>query len=225
MSSRQNGKSDCIRTGVAAVVLAIVLLAPCVRASGLPLPDLSIGQDQVVARGIHSHGTALLALMARDDLSLNRQIRQSYLLGTDNAGTGTVTFKMSYVIPTNSVVFVVDLWTGKVLTGSPTGSKFVQITFPSNALQRSTTDPDRVVLSEQLVSLVLVRPKAGEWFLQNGDGGTSDADHARDGVITWSLDGLTPLGSFLAAPTHVTANDILIALNPLTMEYASEVTQ
>ena len=163
--------------------------------------------------------------MARDDLSLNRQIRQSYLLGTDNAGTGTVTFKMSYVIPTNSVVFVVDLWTGKVLTGSPTGSKFVQITFPSNALQRSTTDPDRVVLSEQLVSLVLVRPKAGEWFLQNGDGGTSDADHARDGVITWSLDGLTPLGSFLAAPTHVTANDILIALNPLTMEYASEVTQ
>lgn len=195
--------------------------------AGAPAPPISVSlaADKVTATGVTPKGDAVLFAVMRDDGHGYHSIRQRFLMATDSTGTGLVTFSLK-AIPRVAVVGVVDMSSGRIGYLSPTVKSFANLTFPQQGpegVKKNATDSDQVQIVRQLVTLVVVRPHVGAWYLTNGDGGAADADHAHDGRISWNLDSLQPIEAKAGKPPkHFTPHDLIIAIDPIRMEYFTQ---
>jgi hypothetical protein len=64
----------------------------------------------------------------------------------------------------------------------------------------------------------VVRPGQTAWERSAGDGGASDEDRTSNGSVAVSIDRFTPIDGASPAPAHFRKGDVLVAVDPYTMQ-------
>jgi hypothetical protein len=200
-------------------LLSILLAAPIAAQ-----PALDFGENAVVARGLTPGGPVAWFSVATErgewlDVLVRRQIE-----AVADAKGGS-SFELEKGVPALSVWAVVDLTTGAFDLAAPGSDGLREIPFPGDAL-RATPSGDVPFLEDtrSYLEVLLARPGHGAWGLTVGDGTADDADGMPDGRTRIAIDSLRPLTAGRAGARSVTAGDVIVVVDPNTMEtYAATV--
>ena len=120
-----------------------------------------------------------------------------------------------------AIWIAVDIDTGDVAKALPAGSQAIAITLDIHGWPRR---PDgtvaRMLMPFQFADILLVRPHEGAWFVTLSDGSRSDADGVQNGVAIATIEGLAELKKGVKAPAFLRGNDVIVAIDPLSLRYA-----
>lgn len=197
-------------------VLAILLLALCPPAVAAP-PAVTLEPQAVVASGVTPKGRVVWFSIAREISRRAATIVPRIELVADEDGDGKVRLDLGQAVPLRSIWFAVDLETGEAGVTAPEDFGLQEAELPVRAIPAALNGLD---LDRRFIYALLVRPGAGAWVLRAGDGGALDEDGTADGTLRARLASFTGLGpSPLAPPTHVSARDLLLVIDPNRMEF------
>lgn len=148
------------------------------------------------------------------------QIRFSELLVAD--ALGEARFESEHGTPTWSVWAVADVASGEVTVAAPEGAELRWREVPPRALRSELDGLDN---PRRFLEVLLVRPEStpgqgesGAWVRSFGDGGEGDGDGAADGNVRVAPSLLDPLGDAPAAPERFAPGDLIVAVDPDTLE-------
>ena len=151
--------------------------------------------------GIGSHGR--LALLTREVQSQ-----------TDSDNDGTVAFAVRQV-PERSVWVAVELESGDYAIQTAGGEKPGELAMPDQAWRGGIPHLD---LPRDYVEILVVRPGVAAWALRTADGGSNDADGAHNGILRLGLSRLEPVTGELKGPPFTVPRDLLVAIDPHTLD-------
>lgn len=186
-------------------------------------PVVTFDGDTIAAKGITPGGSAVVVVAAHQRGDWLDHVIHFQVALDDNDGDGVVTFTRKQGIPTRAVTIVVDLATGALGWGSPPEFRHPgPRPLPSTALDY-VPGAALVQIAETAPGLdvVLVKRGEGAWATSLFDGGPLDADAAEDGVVTVAFAALMPIGRTAHAADAARAGDVLVLLDPMTLEYAA----
>lgn len=205
--------SGPIRISLFFLLLTVASGAPASAAS----PVVAIEPQAVTASGVTPKGRVVWFSIAREISRRAATIVPRIELLTDEDGDGKVRFDLGQDVPLRSIWFAVDLETGEAGVAAPEDFGLQEAEFPARAIPAALNGLD---LERRFLYAVLVRPGAGAWMLRAGDGGALDEDGAADGTLRARLASFTGLGSSpLPPPTHVSARDLLLVIDPNRMDF------
>lgn len=205
-------------SGPGRIFLFFLLLTavPVIPATAAP-PVLTLEPRAVAASGITPKGRVVWFSIAREISRRAATIVPRIELVADEDGDGNVRFDLGQDVPLRSIWFAVDLETGEAGVTAPEDFGLQEAEFPARAIPAALNGLD---LERRFLYAVLVRPGAGAWMLRAGDGGALDEDGAADGTLRARLASFTGLGpSPLPPPTHVSARDLLLVIDPNRMDF------
>lgn len=184
------------------------------------VPEIAFEGEAVVVSAAPGARVALFGVGRLSGTPLPAQVRFAELLDID--GLGAARYESAYGVPTWSVWAAVDLASGEVAVAAPAGGELRWREVPRRALRAELDGLDE---TRRFLELLLVRPESAPgasdgaaWSRGFGDGGEGDDDGATDGkvrVAPWLLD---PLGDAPAAPSRFAPGDVLVAVDPDTLE-------
>lgn len=124
-------------------------------------------------------------------------------------------------VPPRSMWIAVDLATGAYALDAP-GSSLLEVSLPPGAFKPGAgSAADLLTERRSFLQALLVRPGLGAWETAVGDGGPADEDGLPgDGGVAVSLANLRALTTGGTAPTKALAQDLLVVLDPLSLEVA-----
>jgi len=184
-------------------------------------PLLHFDPTQVVVSGITPGGEVAwiaVAIERREWFPYRYHWRRLLL---DDDGDGEVAFSRDKGIPLTSVFVAVDVATGEYATGSPPDYPHPgPLELPANAAVITPGGFLKLLREDRLSADVLVvRPRVGAWALIVRDGGPVDEDGEPGGGISIILDAMIPLGPVDPGPGGLRAKDVLVLIDPDTLEY------
>jgi hypothetical protein len=198
--------------------LSLLLLAAG-SASAAPL-GLAPRGSGVTVSGLTPHGRAVVFGITReadpeDDVP-TIQSRAEVL--SDDDGDGIVQDDLGRPLPLRSIWAAVDLATGAVDSAAPSGFPLRKVAWRGRGLTEEPGGGAAVEDQRPFAELLVVRPGAGAWTLRIGDGGPADADGAADGRLLAPFAAMTPLAGSPPPPQTFQDGDIVILLDPNTLE-------
>ena len=197
-------------------LVAVLLAAPAWAQLEIAVEELS-----VTAKGLTPGGEVVWFGLTRVWMTGADKSRVVAQTATADAA-GEARYDATEGVPRVSVWAVVDLQTGGNALAVPEGMKARELRLPPGAFRRAVSG-EFESLGERRESLhtLLVRPRVGAWVSFAGDGTDSDGDRARDQVVTVAFKAMNPLGTSGTAPSGLRQGDILVILDPRSMEIAS----
>ena len=206
-------------------LLAIVALALPAHADG---PVLTLETQAAVASGITPGGSVALFTAARGFNGFLPYLIHRREVVSDDDRDGAVRLEASFPIPLQSVWAAVDLATGGFTLAAPEGFELREVSFLGNAfgaVRRSLADRRR------FLEILVVRPSASAdtnaWKKSFSDSSPSDDNGVEDLGVRAQLSSLEPLApSGGPAPNHLAGGDVLIVVDPYTLEfYAAQLAK
>ena len=184
--------------------LSIRLAPGQVIVSGVP------GGHPVIAFGIGigRHGHAAL-------------LRRDVQTGADDDGNGSVDFSVRD-LPSRSVWVAVDATSGAYVLATPSGELPGPLELPVDAWRGNHAFLD---VATRWVEVLVVRPGVGAWTLRSADGGSNDADAVSDEKIRLRLDRMERLLGGDRGPDHALPKDIIVLVDPQTLNTFVSVAQ
>lgn len=117
---------------------------------------------------------------------------------------GTLRIEQQAVVEPTSIWAVADLQSGAVTIAAPPRYRMKQGTLPVAALRRRTSGVEpRLELAQDDAELFYVRPRVGAWRLTGGG--------------RLALRSMRPVGDAPAAPADFAAGDVIVVVEPLSM--------
>jgi len=166
----------------------------------------------VVSGGGRSHEIVLLGIgisrFGRAPLLTRELLTQS---GID----GDVTFTPRQ-IPERSIWIAVDVNDGSHGMATPSGAAPPALQVGDNEWRGGRADVD---IAREYLEVLLVRPGTGAWALRASEGGSKDADGRHDGVLKLRLANMERIAGEAGGPPVATPRDLLIAVDPQTLQY------
>ncbi|MES1243844.1 MAG: hypothetical protein ABUT39_19720 [Acidobacteriota bacterium] len=197
--------------------LLFLLLTAVSVSPAMAAPVLTFEPQAVAASGITPKGRVVWFSIAREISRRAATIVPRIELAADEDGDGQVRFDLGRDVPLRSIWFAVDLETGEAGVAAPEDFGLQEAELPARAIPAALNGLD---LDRRFIYALLVRPGAGAWVLRAGDGSALDEDGAPDGTLRARLASFTGLGpSPLPSPTHVSARDLLLVIDPNRMEF------
>jgi hypothetical protein len=146
----------------------------------------------------------------------------------DNDGEVLVPIKDGFTISDRAIYAIVDVTSGQYVVANKVDGVInalqTQAQGQTQALKANAVGQfDRFVVDESGVDALIVRPGTGAWSTRGADGETGDADQIQDRKFEIQFEDTPPLSNFPPAPRLFANNDLIIILNPGTMEV--EVTK
>lgn len=126
-------------------------------------------------------------------------------------------------VPVKSLWVAVDRTTGETVWAFPRGDLFAPPTLdlPEQALSRGPQGLlHRIERTGARLQAFLVRPAEGVWSLSLGDGGVHDQDGEGDGVISFLVDAMEPVGAAAGGPQELADGDVLVLVDPRTLAHS-----
>ncbi len=203
-----------------AAISALLVLAAGFAAAA---PSISFDGKQVIAKGVTPGGDVACYGVAHDFQAVYPELLRWAKEVTDTDGDGTVTFEIPREVPHDSQWFVVDLATGLLATATPRGDEQREVAFAGAGVIDAKNAPRGVLrVDRSIVDLFVARygDGGGTWVLLAGDGAGGDADGQSDGAISAELKAFRPVGRSAAAPAAFAQADLIIAIDPFTLEYS-----
>ena len=197
--------------------IATLLLAPPLAAQ----PALTADARTLSASGLTPGGRVVWFGVARDlDDWVPRLTHLRQEAVADAAGQA----ELAIPLPGSAAAVwaVADLATGTFAAARPDDPEFAVTPLPPGSWQSGQAPADRLTAARSRLDLLLVRPgtgpAAGAWRGPVGDGGPRDLEQG-DGVLTAGLDDLEPVGAAPPEPpAHGAPGDLLLAIDPDTLE-------
>lgn len=148
-----------------------------------------------------------------------RSVKVQQVIPADKDGLAVLT--LSKTIPVRSVWVAVDMTTGAIGIGIPTGGVAEPFADASVAMSKVLGER-KIFTSRALVDLLLVRPHVGAWSLRTGDGFQDDEDRKNNGVLSAGFDRLKSLSGVVPSPPIFVKDDVIVMLDPGTLEYLAQ---
>lgn len=179
---------------------------------------VTVSATSVIATGIDPHGEALVFARTIEDVRGVPRLEGGPVRVRDADGDGSITLPVSEA-PHRGVWVVIDVETGRYGTGwrgSPPKTTF----FPRHQLKQ---DDGEFEISRLLIEVLYMRPKGGAWTAIVREGGPLDADGRPSSWIRVRISSLKPVEDSGPAPTKIKNRDVLVVIDPRTLQvYASE---
>lgn len=198
------------------LVALALFAAPPARAQA---PQIVWSSDSLAASGFTPGGQIVwFGVERRVDPDFSADV-VSYRSTTQAAADGSSLLDLERKLAERALWVAVDLETGAWSAATPTGYSLEKLAAPPVAVQsRAAAPSDAFTDSRAYLLGLLVRPQVGAWSFGGSDGGPGDADGANDGVATFALDALEPVGLGPAAPARAAADDLCVVIDPLAMD-------
>ncbi|HRC87348.1 MAG TPA: hypothetical protein PK413_17240 [Thermoanaerobaculia bacterium] len=195
------------------------LLTPPAQALAPPGLELAFDTSALIARNLTPGGTVLFFGLAREAKEGgNVLVRREQELADDDAD-GKVVWDLGTPLSTRAVWALVDESTGAVVFANPDAEGPAPgLLFPSTGLYHDLAAGSALADERVEVEVLWLRPGVGAWKLSAADGDPSDLDGETNGFLSWAAGAGTPLAGGPAAPTSFATGDVVLVLDPLTME-------
>lgn len=182
-------------------------------------PSLDFEAQRVVLGGLTPSGNLAWYSISREPQGYSTRIVQRSGLATADA-LGGAAIELEGDLAPVSVWVVVDLEGGGFAVGAPPATSFHDVGFdPGSLVASSPGKLDRLVHARPYLELFLARPGVGAWVMAAGDGGEGDDDGAQDGLLHTPLAALQSLEGSPPPPDELQAHDVLVMVDPRTLEY------
>jgi len=168
----------------------------------------------VVSGDAPSHEIVLIAI-GIDRFGRSPLLTREVLTQSDSDADGVVTFTPRKV-PERSLWVAVDVQDGAYGVASPVNELPATLALAASVWEAQRTV---VTVARPYVEVLLVRPGSGSWALHGAEGGSHDADGRRDGLLTLRLDTLEGVTIESAGPAAALAGDLLVVIDPDTLQY------
>jgi hypothetical protein len=182
-------------------------------------PQIAWSSDSLAASGFSPDGAIVWFGVERSiDPDFSADIL-SHRSTTQAAADGSSLLDLDRKLAERAVWVAVDLATGAWAATSPTGYALEKLAAPPVSVQsRTAAASDALTDSRSYLLGLLVRPQVGAWSFGGSDGGPADSDGATDGLVTFALDALDPVGAGPAAPARAATEDLCFVIDPLTLD-------
>ncbi|PYQ27611.1 MAG: hypothetical protein DMF56_19725 [Acidobacteria bacterium] len=200
------------------LALGLTLILPLTTPDAIA--DLTVGFETngVRVTGV-THGGKIVA--ASIDRPPSREVISTtgVLTDSDNDGEVFIAMKEGIEISDRAIYAVVDVASGHyIVVNKAEGVINTQGLQAQGVKANSIGEFDRFVVDDTGVQTLIVRPGRGAWAMRGADGETGDADQVQDGKLEIQLEDTPPLKSFPPAPRLFANDDLVITMNPFTME-------
>ena len=209
-----------------AVALLILILGSA-NLGAAPQPGISLvvsfQSGTLVVTNLTKNADAILfGVLQEPHKYWSTQVTDAQRLSADADGTARYTPPS---LPLFSIWIAVDLKSGAVAVATPPGSPVQAKQLPAPGLRRDQAGAIAALQSgREAAEVLVVRPNVGAWYVSNGDGGANDDDRIVNGRTTTLPQAMQPIGNSPPAPNRIVPHDIVVIVDPGTMEYfASEV--
>jgi hypothetical protein len=198
------------------MTLLLTLLAPLAAFAADPPPlQIAVSNQDVLMTNVTPGGTVVFySASIANDRGILRQ-RKVAAMVTDTARTGSVTYSDGNAIPFRSVWVAVEMETGRFVVGGPVGYDLSLQSFPVTHLHGDTDGTIGVFdLNQVSGQMLVVRPKSGAWEVSAAEGGMGDADHARNGKLSLSVEDTQAIGNSGPPPKRLKNGDVIAVIDP-----------
>jgi hypothetical protein len=190
---------------------------------GWGAPTIAAYEKGLAAQGITPGGRAIWWSIAHEHPDSFVTIVHRLEEQIDDDSDGTVHFEHEGDLPQTSVWVVIDVATGAYGTFAPKDFGVSETPLPAEAAVatggRGVSDSFREV-ARPVVQVLLVRAGQGAWILRTGDGGDADQDGV-EGEISFSIDGMAPVGASPLPPSRYAEGDRLLSIDIDQLELSS----
>jgi len=194
------------------------LLLPGIASAAI---SIRFESDGVVASGF-THGGKVIAV-SFERLPEREQRAANRVLASDSAGQ--VRIALGARATERSVWVFVDFETGDYAASMPAGTP-AELDFRAGGFKETAPGQLKRLLhkSSTRLNLVVVRPNGGAWAIRGADGGGGDRDKSHNGTLELDPEDFTPLRDFGPAPKHFGKGDVVIGVDPYSLNvFAAKV--
>ena len=206
------------------VALTSLLTAVFVPGVGATEPGLTVGESQVVATGLTPGGRVAWLGFARERAGWVTSVFHWEDLAASADATGQATLDLGRATPIKAVFVVVDVTTGAFAAASPADYPWAtELPFPSSGMGLASDRNSVASLRDDhnQLEVLVVRPRQGAWraTVSHDDApATNQAQANVPGVVVGFAE-LTPWGNGPAGPGSLRPGDVVVAIDPGTIEY------
>jgi hypothetical protein len=199
----------------AIALLACGVLGATEHTVHVTLQDHSLSLSDVTPGG----KVVLFAMSMRQERGMPTLRRFAQVL-TDEDGDGTIVYEPGGGVPLRSVWVAIDLANGSIASVYPAGNELTARALSGDEVGRDAESRAIAVREQRLnLDVLLVRPGTGVWIRRAREGGSTDSDHSRDGLLTVNFSDAQALDTaYGSAPTHLQAGDVVAAIDPARLE-------
>jgi hypothetical protein len=195
------------------LVAVVLMFLPSVMQAGSGMA-LNVEGQTLVATGLTPGGQVVWFTVARQAADYAEQIVPfSAMTVADKTGEAQLT--LPHQPGSQSIWAAVDLATGGLSTGVPAASTLQQLPAGTLKVKSHSGEADQLQDPASYAEVLWVRPGVGAWTLAVADDGPRN--QGGRGQVLFAIDQMQPLGNSPAAPSHVGAGDLVLAVHPHQM--------
>jgi len=168
------------------------------------------------ASGITAGGDAVWFGETIDTFALTRRLTRHVAIAHDEDRDGVVTFDLPSISPFFLIV-AVDATTGEYGTYHGSAGPPREFDLLGNNWRSGLENFD---LNADFLEILLVRPEGGAWTMRAAEGGHRDGDRAMNGRFRLVVNDMQPLTEGLQKPGGVRPRDVLVLIDPQTLDLA-----
>jgi hypothetical protein len=162
--------------------------------------------------------TAWIGIMRERPKWTTRVVRR-HGLERDEDGDGRVEIALDKAVAFHSVWVVVDLTSGDWDIAVPDGFPRKELSFPVDSFRQiSAGIVDSFQDTRGDIEVLLVRPTVGAWRLSASEGGAHDGDGQSNLQLRAVFSQMRPVGESPTAPGHLSPGDVLVVIDPKSLE-------
>jgi hypothetical protein len=202
-----------VRTVAAILVLGLVALPA--RAQ----PKISFEENAIVARGLSPGGPVTWLGVARERTDWTSRVTLWQDAWSLADASGQATLDLRRPVPVKAIFIAVDMTTGAVAASSPPAYPWSsEVPFPAAGLTFAADKVSVATLrdSHPELEVLVVRPQVGAWRATVRH---DDAEHDPTPGVLVTFSDLSPWGPAPPSPGHLRPGDVIVAINPNTIEW------
>ena len=196
------------------LMVACALLLVNATALAQNVPQITIATDRITASAVTPNADVVFfgrSVTYRGGVPL---LERHAFIESDQDGDGVVTHLLE-TVPHYSVWVAVDAETGAYAVRTAAGTEPVLILLPPESWRENAAGTD---VPRAWIDFLLVRPKKGAWVLDVMQGGARDADGRNDTSLRLRTSAMQPLLGKEAPPPQAIRKDVLVLIEPGTLE-------
>lgn len=208
---------SCRRPFRPLLLLLVVLAFP--PAADAAAPVVRFDARSVSLTGLTPSGSVAWTSVSREPGGYSTLTATRSGVATADA-LGEAVIELDGDVATASVWVVVDLGEGGFTVAAPEGTSFREVAFDGRSVAASPEGQlNRLVHARRYIELFLARPGVGAWATAAGEGAEGDDDGEQNGSLRTTLAAMQPLAASPPPPDELAADDVLVMVDPRTLEY------
>ena len=202
-------------------LLAIIAAAPPASAADGPPIQLEFAARKLIVRGATPRGNVVVLSVHRQVFSPGYVHRVTWNFTAEAGPDGVASIATPGDIDSERIWLVVDESSARDAVRRSASAREIKRVPPGLVKHLDNTD-DGVSIPLSMAHILVVRANEGAWLARVADGGSSDVDGTPDGTIVIGADSLPDMHGKGKKPMKFKKNDLILAIDPVTLQVVEE---